>query len=186
MSPYKHTIYHYDFSAPTLKDGVTVEAATPKKVTDKSITAVTPSSIVVNFTNAFSKKFGDIIQFTVIVATDTSNKYTDTYVLPGYKAFQNDPSLKAYQAIANCSEFFLQESTCGGKFRIHKRSAGNVEYKVFEIGTETNCEGIYCNGPLRQQTKYFIKLRAYTMGGYSDTEYSEPIITGMPFKLNIY
>ncbi|KAJ8314615.1 hypothetical protein KUTeg_006765 [Tegillarca granosa] len=165
--------------APVFKDGVTVASATPKKITDKSITAVTPSTIVVNFTNAFSDQYGDIIQYTVIVATDTSNKYTDTHVLPGYKAFQNDPSLKAYQAISNCSEFFLQESTCGGKFRIHKRSAVNVEYKVFEIGTEANCKDIYCNGPLRQQTKYFIKLRAYTTGGYSDTEYSEPIITGV-------
>lgn len=50
---------------------------------------------------------------------------------------------------------------------------------MFEIGVEAECANVpYCNGPLKQNTKYYVRLRAYTAGGYADTAYSDPIVTG--------
>ncbi|XP_021369342.1 tyrosine-protein phosphatase 10D-like isoform X2 [Mizuhopecten yessoensis] len=154
--------------------------STPKGVTDKGIATVTPTTVIVHFTNPFSSKYGDIINYTVIVATDTTEQYTNAHAtLPDWKAAQVDPSIKAYQAIANCSTFFEESSTCNGVFRLHKRSV-TLDYKVFEIGTESNCYSkSYCNGPLQQQTKYYVKLRGYTEGGYTDTNYSKPFLTSM-------
>lgn len=152
--------------------------AAPSTPEDKTST-VTPSTIPVKFVNAFSDDYGEIIQYTVIVATSNNNQYLTTSTLPGWKAYKNDPSIKAYQAIANCSDFFSLESTCGNRMKIQKRSAGEVDFKTFVIGSETKCQDThYCNGPLKQNTEYFIKLRAYTSGGYSDTEYSAPFRTG--------
>ncbi|XP_033740555.1 tyrosine-protein phosphatase 10D-like isoform X2 [Pecten maximus] len=157
----------------------------PKGVTDKGIATVTPSTIIVHFPNPFSSKYGNIINYTVIVATDTAEQYTNTHAtLPGWKAAQVDPSIKAYQAIANCSSFFEETSTCNGMFRLHKRSVV-MDYKVFEIGTESNCYSrSYCNGPLQPQTKYYVKLRGYTEGGYTDTNYSKPFLTSQIIEEN--
>lgn len=152
--------------------------STPKDVTDRGIATVTPTTIIVHFTNSFSPKYGEIINYTVIVATDIMEQNTQTHAtLPGWKAAQVDPSIKAYQAIANCSSFFEEGSTCNGMFRLHKRSVP-LEDKIFEIGTESNCYSrTYCNGPLKPQTQYYVKLRGYTQGGYTDTNYSKPFVT---------
>ncbi|XP_069134662.1 tyrosine-protein phosphatase 10D-like isoform X1 [Argopecten irradians] len=164
-----------------------LDAATsiPKGVTDKGIDTVTPSTIIVHFANAFSSKYGNIVNYTVIVATDTAEQYTNTHAtLPGWKAAQVDPSIKAYQAISNCSSFFEESSTCNGVFRLHKRSV-TMDYKVFEIGTESDCYSrSYCNGPLQPQTKYYVKLRGYTDGGYTDTNYSKPFLTSQIIEEN--
>ncbi|XP_060067797.1 tyrosine-protein phosphatase 10D-like [Ylistrum balloti] len=159
--------------------------STPKGVTDKGIATVTPTTLIVHFTNAFSVKYGNVVNYTVIVATDTTEQYTNTHAtLPGWKAAQVDPSIKAYQAIANCSSFFEETSTCNGVFRLHKRSV-TVDSKVFEIGTESDCYSrSYCNGPLKPQTKYYVKLRGYTYGGYTDTNYSKPFLTSQVVEDN--
>ncbi|XP_063405187.1 tyrosine-protein phosphatase 10D-like isoform X1 [Mytilus trossulus] len=163
---------------PKLKDGVSSDMAAPTTPEDKT-SSVTPSTITARFTNAFSDEYGEIIQYTIIVATNTDEDYLNTNTLPGWKAYQNDPSIKAYQAVSNCSDFFVLESTCNDRLRVQKRSVGEEEYKTFVIGSETNCKDPhYCNGPLKQNTEYYVKLRAYTTGGYADTVYSLPFRTG--------
>ncbi|KAK3098725.1 hypothetical protein FSP39_022407 [Pinctada imbricata] len=160
---------------PPLKDGITITDAQPRKL-DKGENLLTPNTMKVYFTNAFSDKYGKIVQYTVIVATDTDDLYFKSHTLPDWKSAQNDRSIKAYQTIANCSDFFHPHSTCTplGPFT----SDPEANHRVFEIGADANCaSGHYCNGPLQPQTKYYVKLRAYTTGGYSDTVYSDPIIT---------
>ena len=141
---------------------------------------MTPSTITANFTNAFSDKYGKIQAYTVIITTDPDEEHIKTSTLPDWKAAQINPNIKAYQTVRNCSDFFLQTSSCG-RTRT-QRSTGITNFKVFEIGVETDCTNVlYCNGPLKQNTKYYVRLRAYTAGGYADTAYSDPIVTGRSF-----
>lgn len=85
-----------------------------------------------------------------------------------------------YQVIRNCSTFFDVGSTCNGQFGVrNKRSTvEEAEFKVFEIGSETDCENkFYCNGPLKPNTVYYVTLRAYTTMQHKDTPLSEPVRT---------
>ena len=174
------TCFHC-FTAPEITD---IALATPKRSIDTSIARVTPSSIIANFTNAFSTKYGAIVNYTILVATDDTVDTSKTYVLPGWKHAQNDPTIKVYQAIANCSNFFVTDSTCDGKLRMHKQGIG---FKVFEIGSESGCENqFYCNGPLKSQTAYYVKLRAYTTMGFSDTSFSLKFVTSTYFHEVIF
>ena len=65
---------------------------------DTQSVPATPYKLYFNFTNAFSDKYGEIIQYTVIVTEDpTSKDIKDNTILPGWKIARNDPSVKAYQ-----------------------------------------------------------------------------------------
>ena len=62
---------------------------------------------------------------------------------------------------------------------IHKRAITEKPFRLFTVGADSSCsEQMYCNGPLRAETGYYVKLRAYTTAGFADTEYSEKITTG--------
>lgn len=37
---------------------------------------------------------------------------------------------------------------------------------------------MYCNGPLKAETDYYVKLRAFTEAGFAETAYSQKIRTG--------
>ncbi|XP_061167520.1 receptor-type tyrosine-protein phosphatase eta-like [Saccostrea echinata] len=162
---------------PPIKDSLTLSQTKPKQLTSGGQT-VTPSTITANFTNAFSDKYGSIQAYTVIIATDPDEEHIKTSTLPDWKAAQINPNIKAYQTIRNCSDFFQLTSSCGRARS--RRSVGEKNFKVFEIGVEADCNNVlYCNGPLKQNTKYYIRLRAYTAGGYADTAYSDPITTGI-------
>ncbi|XP_061167523.1 tyrosine-protein phosphatase 10D-like [Saccostrea echinata] len=162
---------------PPIKDSLTLSQTKPKQLTSGGQT-VTPSTITANFTNAFSDKYGSIQAYTVIIATDPDEEHIKTSTLPDWKAAQINPNIKAYQTIRNCSDFFQLTSSCGRARS--RRSVVEKNFKVFEIGVEADCNNVlYCNGPLKQNTKYYIRLRAYTAGGYADTAYSDPITTGI-------
>ena len=61
---------------------------------------------------------------------------------------------------------------------LYEDGVDSYDYKVFEIGTETDCESrYYCNGPLKPDTAYYIALRAFTLGGFKDTPFSEAVRT---------
>ncbi|XP_060557126.1 tyrosine-protein phosphatase 10D-like isoform X3 [Ruditapes philippinarum] len=164
---------------PPYKDGVDKFTAMPKSV-DSKIAAPSPYKIVMNFTNVFSDKYGEVNYYTVIATEDKDAIDIKTKpVLPGWKVARQDASIKAYQVISNCSTFFDAGSSCDGQFVVRtKRAAQEVGYKVFEIGSETGCENkFYCNGPLKPDTTYYILLRAYTTMEYADTPFSDPIRT---------
>lgn len=162
---------------PPIKDGLTLSQTKPKQLTSGGQT-VTPTTITANFTNAFSDKYGSIQAYIVIIATDADEEHIKTSTLPDWKAAQVNPNIKAYQTVRNCSDFFLPTSSCG-RARSVRSTGGEKSFKVFEIGVEAECANVpYCNGPLKQNTKYYVRLRAYTAGGYADTAYSDPIVTG--------
>ena len=52
---------------------------------------------------------------------------------------------------------------------------------VFQLGAQpaSACGGVqFCNGPLKAETDYYVKLRAHTEAGFTDTAYSSKIRTG--------
>lgn len=56
---------------------------------------------------------------------------------------------------------------------------GSVKSVKFTIGDDNDCEEmhskssnvkLYCNGPLKPDTWYEVRMRGFTNGGYSDSE----------------
>ncbi|XP_046378634.2 receptor-type tyrosine-protein phosphatase beta-like isoform X4 [Haliotis rufescens] len=163
-------------AAPALKADFTQDTAKPRQASTEPGN-VGETFVKVTFPNSFSDANGRIIQYTVIVSTDESINELTSPQLPSWKEAQQKASIKAYQTIGNCSDFFQVESTCGVAGR-RKRAAETVTYKVFTVGSQTSCGNTdYCNGPLKPETTYYFKLRAYTIGGYKDTAYSQRITT---------
>ncbi|XP_071115276.1 tyrosine-protein phosphatase 10D-like isoform X2 [Haliotis cracherodii] len=163
-------------AAPALKADFTQDTAKPRQASTEPGN-VGETFVKVTFPNSFSDANGRIIQYTVIVSTDVSINELTSPQLPSWKEAQQKASIKAYQTIGNCSDFFQVDSTCGVPGR-RRRAAETVTYKVFTVGSQTSCGNTdYCNGPLKPETTYYFKLRAYTIGGYKDTAYSQRITT---------
>ncbi|XP_067674274.1 tyrosine-protein phosphatase 10D-like isoform X2 [Haliotis asinina] len=163
-------------AAPALKAGFTQDSAKPRQAATEPGN-IGETFVKVTFPNSFSDANGRIIQYTVIVSTDDTLTELTSPQLPSWKEAQQKANIKAYQTIGNCSDFFLADSKCGAPGR-RRRAAETVTYKVFTVGSQTNCDNTdYCNGPLKPETTYYFKLRAYTIGGYKDTAYSQKIKT---------
>ncbi|CAK9825508.1 Receptor-type tyrosine-protein phosphatase beta [Anthophora retusa] len=77
---------------------------------------------------------------------------------------------------------------------------GDVKAVKYTLGEDTNCKEIssntnkrvYCNGPLKPNTWYHIRMRAFTRGGYSDSttfliktnaEINIGLVTGVVFGI---
>lgn len=166
------------FAGPSLRFGVTTEQT---RAINRTVSEpLYPyQSIVVEIPDVFSDEYGAVVNYAVIVATNPQDSHTQDTVLPGWKSY-NDGGVIAYQPISNCSgDFFIAGSQCGGGNAKKKRSVNNTP-RLFTVGTQ-DCLAIsdeYCNGYLTPETAYYIKLRAFTTGGFSDTEYSVKIVTG--------
>lgn len=54
---------------------------------------------------------------------------------------------------------------------------GDMKAVKYTIGEDTNCKEfssntnkrVYCNGPLKPNTWYHVRMRAFTHGGYADS-----------------
>ena len=86
-------------SEPPYKDGMNDLKATPKTA-DTQLLPASSHKLYFNFTNAFSDKYGEIIQYTVIITEDPTSKDIKNNILPGWKIARNDPAVKTYQVRA--------------------------------------------------------------------------------------
>lgn len=86
-----------------------------------------------------------------------------------------------FQATSNCSDLFHSHSSCGKSSSRHVRAVSDVDFVVFTVGSQSaeECKALkFCNGPLKAGTDYYIKLRAFTAAGFTDTAYSAKVKTG--------
>lgn len=139
-------------------------------------------SFVVEFpTNPFTEKNGQILNYTVIVATTNETGGNGPSVLPNWYQFNKNPSINAYQPISNCTDLYKVGNTCDKKMKVSSKSKRSTEIQSvkFEIGVD-DCSKentSYCNGYLEAGTKYYVKVRAYTRDAFQDTPFSEAIST---------
>ncbi|XP_041352135.1 receptor-type tyrosine-protein phosphatase H-like isoform X5 [Gigantopelta aegis] len=171
----RHTI-QLKADKPVFKSDYDEEKAKPRR--DISDGAVTEAQLKLTFANAFSDFNGRVIAYTVIVSTNPALSDTTSLQLPSWKDAQKDSKIVVYQTTGNCTDFFLEGSTCGMPAARRKRASAEKPFRLFTVGADSSCsEQKYCNGPLRAETGYHIKLRAFTTAGFAETEYSEKITT---------
>uniref|UniRef100_A0A336MWV1 protein-tyrosine-phosphatase n=1 Tax=Culicoides sonorensis TaxID=179676 RepID=A0A336MWV1_CULSO len=106
--------------------------------------------------NYFSEKNGPVINYTIIVAEDTSKNATGLE-MPSWRDVQSYSVWPPYQVTEPYNPFLN----------------GSVEN--FTIGVEKECppHRIYCNGALKPGTVYGVKVRAFTdKFKFTDTAYS--------------
>ncbi|GAB1597278.1 tyrosine-protein phosphatase 10D-like isoform X2 [Argonauta hians] len=127
--------------------------------------------------NPFSDKNGPIVDYNIIVATNKDDKYTNQRILPSWREFTKNNSIKAYQLFKNCSSLYKVSNSCSGSKQKQKRSLNQpVEHNIGTVDCSKTSQQ-YCNGHLKANTEYYIKIRAFTFDDYSDTSYSGPIRT---------
>ena len=144
---------------------------------------VSQHSITVEFLkNPFTQENGRILNYTVIVATSNKFDKNQQSVLPNWYQFNTNSSINAYQVISNCTDLYKANNTCNKTNQMNrsriKRSAETQSVK-FKIGlNDCSKENTsYCNGYLKPNTKYYVKVRAYTQDAFQDTPFSEAIQT---------
>ncbi|CAH1799924.1 unnamed protein product [Owenia fusiformis] len=147
----------------------------PSKVEDTS----SHDTLSVNFINPFNEDNGEITGYSVIVTEDSSIPIGNG-TLPKYQDIKSKAIWPPYQATAPCKDFFEPTSTCGGNTVLSARKRRSTgESKTFVVGGETCSNEDYCNGPLKPNTDYYVRLRAYTEAGHTDTLYSSPMKTAV-------
>ncbi|CAF4853022.1 unnamed protein product [Pieris macdunnoughi] len=137
-------------------------AAPPRPRAQALPTAVrrTSSTLVVRFrADYFSPANGNVTAYTLVLGEEPRN---DTPArLPSWRDVQRLPVWPPYQVTEPYYPF-------------HSSAV-----EEFTVGSE-RCEGggrAYCNGPLKPNTKYFVKLRAFTAPDkFTDTAYA-PVYT---------
>lgn len=86
------------------------------------------------------------------------------------------------QATDRCPNLFQENTQCGKSRGRTIRAANEKDSIEFQVGAQpaADCSAVnsYCNGPLQAGTEYYVKLRAFTDAGFTDTEYSSKIRTG--------
>lgn len=106
--------------------------------------------------NYFSEKNGPVINYTIIVAEDTS-KNASGLEMPSWRDVQSYSVWPPYQVTDPYNPFL------------------NSSVENFTIGADKDCDPhrIYCNGGLKPGTIYGVKVRAFTdKFKFTDTAYS--------------
>jgi len=127
--------------------------------------------VALNFTNPFINRNGDVVNYSVIVVeTDRNSLQLKQDITESwYTAYKQNPS-PPYAAIYKCQDMFGKSPGCADTAvteNSRNRSTGSVDYAMVVIGGDASCEpdiviaGTYCNGPLKQNTRYMVFLRGY-------------------------
>ncbi|XP_035826277.1 tyrosine-protein phosphatase 10D [Aplysia californica] len=160
-----------------------MDAASTRPTEPESGAQVTQTRISYKFVNPFNSDNGYVRYYTVVVSKDPSAD-SRAARLPSWQEAQEDSSIKVYQTVGRCQDFFTAGSSCGsGSGRSERATHGTNDLltRVFVVGAESaaSCKvKDFCNGPLSEDTEYYVKLRGYTASGdFTETEYSEVIKT---------
>ncbi|XP_076643633.1 tyrosine-protein phosphatase 10D-like isoform X2 [Halictus rubicundus] len=119
---------------------------------------------------------GDIIFYSIIVSKAKDNIASN--------ARYNSAKL-TWPNISSWEESMLQDFTvlyqatrmCWDPYPNYVADYGDVKAVKYVLGEDTNCQEIssntnkrvYCNGPLKPNTWYHVRMRAFSRGGYADS-----------------
>ncbi|GIY08823.1 hypothetical protein CDAR_199232 [Caerostris darwini] len=140
-------------------------------------------------TNVFSDGMGDIIHYAIFIgvsdAVGNASKGKDiTEIFPSWSNYSVG-STHFYQATPldwNPFNKGISEKVVPDPLQCKEIEGANNKFAIrCTVGVEEECsaEWFYCNGPLQPNTNYGVKLRAFTRGGFSETDpiftYTNPI-----------
>ncbi|OQV19396.1 Tyrosine-protein phosphatase 10D [Hypsibius exemplaris] len=148
--------------------------------------STTKNSITVQFSrDFFQNRNGDVVNYTVVVAEEPMHNLSRN--LPGWRDVQGSQIWPPYQALEPFNPF---EDTNGSSSDVSNSFQRSSDPGVVQvtIGNAAHCDtnpGRYCNGPLRESTKYFVKIRAFTSMAednplFTDTIYTDDLVTEAP------
>ncbi|XP_033177215.1 tyrosine-protein phosphatase 10D isoform X2 [Bombus impatiens] len=176
-----------DFGIPAFKN-ISYPAGIPPQPDEDYIKSITidPASARRTTTTAtlllplFPNTNGDIIYYSIIVSRMNYN-------IPSSIRFNmtNNTNHILWPNISSWKEAMLQDFTipyqatrlCWNPYPNSVADYGDMEAVKYTLGENTNCKEIssntnkriYCNGPLKPNTWYHVRMRAFTRGGYSDS-----------------
>ncbi|XP_077968380.1 phosphatidylinositol phosphatase PTPRQ-like isoform X2 [Styela clava] len=145
------------------------------------------SKLLVDICGVFSDENGPLENITVIVAEDEDKIDKDpTHWFEAYYMKPSPPYM--VRATSNPVEFCSPDGQISKSTRKRRSIA---EAPKFVLGNDQTCETTkkpYCNGPLKSNTPYRLKLRGTTTNGeYTETEFSDPVRTRSSFlEANMY
>ncbi|XP_054004981.1 tyrosine-protein phosphatase 10D isoform X1 [Hylaeus anthracinus] len=119
---------------------------------------------------------GDIIYYSIIVSRTKYN--TELYS-------RYDLNKHTWPNISSWGEAMLQDfmipyqatRLCWNPYPTYVADYGDMKAVKYTLGEDTSCKEIssntnkrvYCNGPLKPDTWYYVRMRAFTRGGYADS-----------------
>ncbi|KZC11346.1 60S ribosomal protein L10a [Dufourea novaeangliae] len=119
---------------------------------------------------------GDIIFYSIIVSRMEYNTASNARFNLTNHAWPN---------VSSWEEAMLQDFTipyqatrlCWNPYPNYVADYGDVKAVKYTLGEDTNCEEIssntnkrvYCNGPLKPNSWFHVRMRAFTRGGYADS-----------------
>ena len=129
------------------------------QVNDSDITTSTAKILLIN---PFSSLYGDIVYYSLIVATRSSDSDLPDYNISSWSRSFDQQS--PYFAVYHCANLFNGDDSCWQRQNSKKKRAVNAEAVRFTLGGDDSCskqaEG-FCNGKLSPSQTYYISLRAY-------------------------
>ncbi|GAU97982.1 hypothetical protein RvY_09192 [Ramazzottius varieornatus] len=144
------------------------------------LVAATKNTITLEFSrNDFLNSNGDVVNYTVIVAEEPIGNLSAN--LLSWRDVQGFPTWPPYQALESFNPF----TESGHLVAAVSRSLSDADKIQVVVGSDQNCDSSkekYCNGPLKENSKYYAKLRAFTSLAnenpmYTDTIYTDAIST---------
>lgn len=140
----------------------------------KAIKTTTSATVLLPL---FPATNGDIKYYAVMVSTRGNNKGTRTrYELKGNEW----PNSSCWQEsmLKDFSIPYQATSPEWNPFPNNVVDYGHIKAVKFVLGQDTDCQELsintnrrlYCNGPLKPGTFYDVRMRAFTEGGYSDSD----------------
>ncbi|XP_055949369.1 phosphatidylinositol phosphatase PTPRQ-like isoform X2 [Argiope bruennichi] len=147
------------------------------EINSLSIHGSGPHTLDLDWTrNVFSDTMGDIIHYAVIIGVSeavgnaTTGRIAETF--PSWSNY-SEGFTSFYQATPLEWNPFKEEQE--DPLHCKEIKAEEPERKTFircTVGVDRECPSgkPYCNGPLKPDTRYGVKLRAFTRGGFSETD----------------
>ncbi|XP_076665204.1 phosphatidylinositol phosphatase PTPRQ-like isoform X2 [Andrena cerasifolii] len=196
-----------DFGLPTSLSNILYPAGIPPEPDEDYIKSITidPSKARRSTTSAtlllplFPAINGDVLYYSIIVSGAEASIASSTRFDLNNHTWPNISSWEEAM-LKDFSEPYQATRLCWNPYPNYVADYGDMKAVKYTLGEDTNCEEIssnskkrvYCNGPLKPNTWYHVRMRALTRGGYADSktfliktnaEINVGLVTGVVFGI---